>query len=107
MSPLAGFTWAPFSLKPRVDSHLSFVCACQARQLAALFLRKKINTYWIRLNDAQKAMVKQTLIQRLQTEPERPIRRALCGYVAEQCYVNHKQPSAVHMFVADRGVSAA
>ena len=79
----------------------------QARQMAALFLRKKINTYWIRLTDEHKTVTKrvrnavtcargwcltplpvhdaflpQTILERLAAEPERSIRRALAGCVA-------------------------
>ena len=74
--------------------------------MAALFLRKKINTYWIRLTDEHKTVTKrvrsavtcardwcltplpahdallpQTILERLAAEPERSIRRALAGCV--------------------------
>lgn len=53
-----------------------------ARQMAGVFLRKKIVTFWNKQNPAGKTAVKSLLIGRLAAEPSRPVRKAVISCVA-------------------------
>eukprot|EP00475_Leptophrys_vorax_P038942 TRINITY_DN6955_c0_g1_i1.p1 TRINITY_DN6955_c0_g1~~TRINITY_DN6955_c0_g1_i1.p1 ORF type:complete len:1069 (+),score=347.26 TRINITY_DN6955_c0_g1_i1:122-3328(+) len=53
-----------------------------ARQLAAILLRKKIGPSWKKLAADHKQSIKTVLLQRLASEPEKPVQMAIAGVVA-------------------------
>ena len=59
------------------------------RQIAAVVLRKKIGSHWGKLDAASQATVQGAMLQCLQTEGERTVRKGVVGVVAavaNQCF---------------------
>ena len=59
------------------------------RQIAAVVLRKKIGSHWSKLDGASQATVQGAMLQCLQTEGERAVRKGVVGVVAavaKQCF---------------------
>ena len=54
----------------------------QVRQMAAVLLRKKINSHWIKLQASDHAVIKQVLLACLGAEPEALVRRSLAVLIA-------------------------
>jgi hypothetical protein len=53
-----------------------------ARQMAAILLRKKIAQFWKKLQARNQDQVKQLLLQRIISEPEKPVQMAIAGVAA-------------------------
>merc|ERR1719468_919786 len=54
----------------------------QVRQMAALLLRKKINTHWVKLDKNMQDLVKKALLERELVESSRLVRRSLATVIA-------------------------
>ncbi|CAN0547575.1 unnamed protein product, partial [Ectocarpus sp. 12 AP-2014] len=55
----------------------------QARQLAAMLLKKKIVQHWKTFNDAEKESVKSVLLQAVGTDPSRLVRISVASLIAK------------------------
>ena len=55
------------------------------RQMAAVLLRKKINSHWIKLQPSDHAVIKQVLLGCLGAEPEALVRHSLAVLIAAVC----------------------
>eukprot|EP01138_Halocafeteria_seosinensis_P010729 gb/GECG01010957.1/.p1 GENE.gb/GECG01010957.1/~~gb/GECG01010957.1/.p1 ORF type:complete len:1106 (+),score=151.79 gb/GECG01010957.1/:1-3318(+) len=62
-----------------------------ARHLAALLLRRKVNSIWKRLDEAHQRELKQIVINRMTEEPSRGVRRGLVGVACS--LAKHQIPS--------------
>ena len=52
------------------------------RQMSAVFIRKKINSYWKQMNEDMRNQAKLLLLTRLRQDPSKTVRRAIAGAVA-------------------------
>ena len=56
-----------------------------ARQLSAVYLRKKIGAHWIKLQNNERKQVQNILLQKLVSEAARPVKIGIAG----KCDYNH------------------